>query len=821
MKDRSIFSGDYAGLLFGVATLSGLYLTSLYSFLFFHSIAEIFSIVVACGIFFLAWNTRRFADNGYLLFVGIAYLFVAVLDLIHTLAYKGMGVFTGYDANLPTQLWIAARYLESLSLLAAPWFLRRKVPHDHVFVGYLALTSFLLGSIFFLNIFPTSYVEGVGLTPFKIVSEYVISLILVAAIALLYRNRKAFEESVFRWLVAAVVATIGSELAFTTYVSVFGFANVLGHLLKITSFYLVYKAIIQTGLQKPYELLFRDLKLAEERYRHLFDNSLSGFALHEIVTDPEGHPVDYVFLEVNRAFEELTGLKARDIVGKRVTDVLPGVEDAPLIKLYGQVALTGTPTRFEQYLASRNRYYDIAVFSSSPDQFAILFSDITERKRAEDAEREQRALAEALIDTAAGLNSTLDLDDLLDQILDNLARVVPHDGADVMLVDQAAEVARIARCHGYSEFGSEEAMLALTFTIADTENLREMAKSGRPFLVADTQASKHWIAFPETRWICSNVGAPIRYGTQVFGFLSLHSATPHFFTSQHAERLQAFADQAAIAIQNAQLYGEVQSHATDLEARVAERTAELQAANEELEALGQLKDEFVANVSHELRTPITNIKLYHSLIALHPGKQDSYLTTLNRETRRLEQHVEDLLYLTRQDRGEIPLVLAPTDLNGLARVHVVDFEVLAESRNLTLTLEEVPNLPTVFADEDRLGRVLSILLNNALTYVPKSGQVIVKTMCLRESNSDGGLWAGFSVSDTGPGIALDEQEHVFERFVRGKVGRESGLPGTGLGLAIAKDIVDRHKGRFEVISEGIPGQGATFNVWLPVRRSDD
>ena len=109
MKDRSLFSGNYAGLLLGAVILFGLYLTSLYSYLLFHSIAEIFSIVVACGIFFLAWNTRKFVDNSYLLFVGIAYLFVAVVDLIHTLAYKGMGVFVGYDANLPTQLWIAAK----------------------------------------------------------------------------------------------------------------------------------------------------------------------------------------------------------------------------------------------------------------------------------------------------------------------------------------------------------------------------------------------------------------------------------------------------------------------------------------------------------------------------------------------------------------------------------------------------------------------------------------------------------------------------------------------------------------------------------------
>ena len=95
--------------------LFGLYLSSLYSYLLFHSLIEIFSIVVGCCIFVLAWNSREHLDNNYLLFLGIAYLFVSALDLLHTLAYKGMGVFPGYDANLPTQLWIAARYVQGLS----------------------------------------------------------------------------------------------------------------------------------------------------------------------------------------------------------------------------------------------------------------------------------------------------------------------------------------------------------------------------------------------------------------------------------------------------------------------------------------------------------------------------------------------------------------------------------------------------------------------------------------------------------------------------------------------------------------------------------
>ncbi|UCE33123.1 MAG: PAS domain-containing sensor histidine kinase, partial [Deltaproteobacteria bacterium] len=122
MGQQEPFSRYGRIVLSWVLILLGLYLTSHFGYLLFHGIAEIFGVVVACGIFMVAWNSRRFLDNHYLLFVGIAYLFIALLDLIHTFAYTGMGVFPGHTTNLPTQLWIAARYTESVSFVLAPLF---------------------------------------------------------------------------------------------------------------------------------------------------------------------------------------------------------------------------------------------------------------------------------------------------------------------------------------------------------------------------------------------------------------------------------------------------------------------------------------------------------------------------------------------------------------------------------------------------------------------------------------------------------------------------------------------------------------------------
>ncbi len=151
-KSRSVLRDRYVAISLGVLVLLGLYLTSLHSYLLFHSLAEGFSIVVACAVFVVAWNSRRFLDNNYLLFIGIASLFVAGLDLAHTLAYKGMGVFPGYGSNLATQLWIAGRYVQSLSLLVAPLFIGRKLKPNLALLVYAIVVALLLASIFYWNV---------------------------------------------------------------------------------------------------------------------------------------------------------------------------------------------------------------------------------------------------------------------------------------------------------------------------------------------------------------------------------------------------------------------------------------------------------------------------------------------------------------------------------------------------------------------------------------------------------------------------------------------------------------------------------------------
>lgn len=249
------------------------------------------------------------------------------------------------------------------------------------------------------------------------------------------------------------------------------------------------------------------------------------------------------------------------------------------------------------------------------------------------------------------------------------------------------------------------------------------------------------------------------------------------------------------------------------EQEIHQYAQQLEEANRNLQELSQIKDQFVANVSHELRTPITNIKLSHQLIAAGANRTVYYLDILKRETERLEHLIEDLLTLSRLDQRRINFQLFPFNLNKLLSEYVNDRRGLAEQKGLTLHLELQPDLPSTWAESRLVGQVLSILLTNAFNYTPTGGHITVRTAQRFRGEKQ---WVGFQVQDTGLGISPADQSHLFERFFRGTVGQNSGAPGTGLGLAIAKEIIARHEGCIEIQSSGIPGEGTTFTVWLPV-----
>ncbi|MBI5576278.1 MAG: PAS domain S-box protein [Deltaproteobacteria bacterium] len=229
-----------------------------------HDIAETFSIIVACGVFMLTWNARKFIDNHYFIFLGIAYLFVGLIDFLHTISFAG--VFSAQHHSDSIELWFAARYLQSFALLAAPFFVSRKTSPSLVFAGFLS-ASFALAGMVHYGISPDFYVAGRGITPAKHISDIIVSGMQVLSIGLLWRVREKFDPEVFRLLVMSVIFSVAAELSAVVYMDAFVYNSVIGHYFKVISFYLVYKALIETGLVRPYDLMFRNLKQSEEEIR--------------------------------------------------------------------------------------------------------------------------------------------------------------------------------------------------------------------------------------------------------------------------------------------------------------------------------------------------------------------------------------------------------------------------------------------------------------------------------------------------------------------------------------------------------------------------
>lgn len=248
-------------IILALVLMVGFALLSYFNFMLFHLVVELFSIFVAFFIFLIVYFSKNKINDNYLIFLGIAYLFVGFFDGFHTLVYDGMNIVEVEGANLATQLWIIARYIESISIFLAFLFLnKKKVWEFHkILLSYLGFSLLILLTLY-LNVFPVSYVSGSGLTPFKVVSEYIISIILILSLVFLSQNRTTLNSKVYKLMFASIVLTIFSEISFTFYIDVYGLSNIIGHVFKLISVYLIFEITVKKAIQEPHDILFNKLQ---------------------------------------------------------------------------------------------------------------------------------------------------------------------------------------------------------------------------------------------------------------------------------------------------------------------------------------------------------------------------------------------------------------------------------------------------------------------------------------------------------------------------------------------------------------------------------
>jgi len=554
----------------------------------------------------------------------------------------------------------------------------------------------------------------------------------------------------------------------------------------------------------------KSLRQTKQQFQDILDNSQAVFYTKSL---------DGIYTFVNREFRERTGINEQDFNGKTTTDLFPNLEEGIWNVFEQKVLETGEPINVEEIGQTTGKTYLATKFllrDSEGVPYALCNSsiDISDRVQAEKALQQyvQRLEALRIIDQAIIEAQTPE--SIAQTALKHIHNLISCFYTNVLVFDSDAGTAHLLAYQFETQVNQP---LQKDIPLS---NFRQTFHPDEVYIREDLELASD-LSLIEKELLQIGVRAcikvPLVSQDTVIGSLNLGLEEPGRLLDDQIEIIKEIADQLAIAIQQANLIERIRLYADKLEIRIAERTAELEAVNQHLQELSQVKDEFVSNVSHELRTPITSLKLYHDLLLLQPEKMEDYMGTLKRETNRLEVLIEDLLTLSRLDQERVSFNLSDSDLNKTISTYLSDRSLLAAQKGINLSFYADPDLPTVRTDKNLIEQVLSILLTNAINYTPSNHQVSVST---RKHQTNGQLWVGFSIRDTGPGIQKDEIDQLFNRFYRGKVGQKSGIPGTGLGLAIAQEIIKRHGGYFEVESEGITGKGSIFTVWLPGQSTD-
>ncbi|MCX5720804.1 MAG: response regulator [Nitrospirae bacterium] len=412
----------------------------------------------------------------------------------------------------------------------------------------------------------------------------------------------------------------------------------------------------------------------------------------------------------------------------------------------------------------------------------------------------------------AGLlfGSTLDREALMQNVLETLTCDLQYDRAMISFYDPVRHVVGDARVRGVSP---EVQAFARAREIPVTDPLSPegiVLLQGQPVLIGDVRAvwgrlhplNQQLALLTQTKAL---IAVPLKVKGRIFGSLTVDRIQEHSLAHDDLELMMTVAHQVAIALDNASAYEQIEALNVGLEAKVRERTAELEQAD-------RLRSQFLSHVSHELKTPLTSIKgflqnLLDGLTGPLNEKQQRYLSRMQENADRLIRMIEDLLDRTRIQSGRLDLTPGEIDLGRCVADAVEQLRLLAQAKRQTLETIGLPVPLMVWADRDRLIQIVTNLVQNAVKFTPEGGSIIV--MIGQETKT----LARVSVRDTGPGIPKELLGQIFDPFFRIKQVR-AGTKGLGLGLSIVRTLVELQGGT--IIAKSDVGQGAELLFTVPL-----
>jgi signal transduction histidine kinase len=400
---------------------------------------------------------------------------------------------------------------------------------------------------------------------------------------------------------------------------------------------------------------------------------------------------------------------------------------------------------------------------------------------------------QALGEVSQAVNSTLDLEQVLTTIVQRAVQLSRTDAGAIYVFDEARQEFRLRATYGMSE----NMIVAITDRRIGTTDahIGPAAIERRPIQVADIQNE------PPTPVNEINLREgyravliiPLLRPDSIVGALVVRRKTPGEFPKATIDLLETFGDQSVVAIQNANLFHEIEEK------------------GKQLAIASQHKSQFLANMSHELRTPLNAILGYTELIldgiyGEAPEKAQGVLRRVESNGKHLLGLINDVLDLSKIEAGQLTLSLTDYSMKDVLYNVFSAVEPLATDKKLNFKVDAQPEMPKGHGDERRLTQVILNLVGNAIKFTDQ-GDVVIKASAINGSFT-------VAVKDTGPGISVTDQGKIFEEFQQADNSATKKKGGTGLGLSISRRIVEMHGGKLWVESEF--GKGSVFQFTLPV-----